>query len=371
MKKRYFIMKMKKIFRYPLSTVYLIVGLIIAFLMLFDGLTIYNQVTNDTKENQKMQYLETTEVMIDNLDNVEMDFNVLKSKEKVNINMVSEGYVDGVEGNVRLDVVIQEKVKPRIAMEQGRMPSAEEIEEGKPVLAIRSNLQEYIVHKDGKDYINLSGAEYEVVGIIRNMDSNAHIMVYGECLDSKMAQHILEMNSFDLVMNSEFENTYDAYKEIKENLIRKSPAVEIAAYKRDNNVDALSYAMNNTEASVVFFIYLFSLANCVIISEFWIEQRRVEVAIKKAFGFSNLKIVVDIFKEMLINCVFAGTACYIVQLVISKIVGYASGYVIKADIKEILLMGVFTIITTIIIILFPVWQIIRIAPAQAITSGRR
>lgn len=363
-------MKIKKVFRYPLSTVYLIVGLIIAFLMLFDGLTIYKQVTKDTKENRKMQYLETTEVMIDNLDNAKMDFNMLKSKQKVNINIVSEGYVDGVEGNVRIDVVMQEKVKPRLAMEQGRMPNADEIEEGKPVLAIRSNLQEYVVDKDGKEYINLSGAEYEVVGIIRNKDSNANIMVYGECLDSKMVKHILEMNSFKLVMNSESENTYEAYKEIKENLIRKSPAIEIAAYQRDNNVDALSYAMNNTEASVVLFIYLFSIANCVIISEFWIEQRRVEVAIKKAFGFSNFKLVKDIFREMLINCVLAGTACYFVQLGISKIIGYASGYVIKADIKEILLMVVFTIVTTVIIILFPVWQIIRIAPAQAIKSGR-
>lgn len=371
MKSRYLIMKIRKIFRYPLSTVYLIVGLIIAFLMLFDGLTIYNQVTSDTKENQKMQYLETTEVTIDNMENVEMDFDLFKSKEKVNINVVSEGYVEGVEGNVRIDVVLQEKEKPRLSMERGRMPSPDEIQQGKPVLAIVDNLQEYAIKRDGKEYINLSGTEYEVVGIIKNMDSNSNIVVYSDCLASKLLHHILEMNSFKLVLNSESENTYKAYKEIKEKLIKKSPAIEIAAYKRDNNIDALSYAMNNTEASVVLFIYLFSIANCVIISEFWIEQRRVEVAIKKAFGFSNFKIVKDIFKEMLLNCLLAGTACYFVQLCISKIIGYASGYVIKADIKEILLMVVFTIVTAVIIILFPVWQIIRIAPAQAIKLGRR
>lgn len=56
--------------------------------------------------------------------------------------------------------------------------------------------------------------------------------------------------------------------------------------------------MQNTGLSLALAIYLFSIANCLVITNYWIISRRREMAVRKAFGWSNRHLVELVAAEM-------------------------------------------------------------------------
>ena len=56
--------------------------------------------------------------------------------------------------------------------------------------------------------------------------------------------------------------------------------------------------MQNTGLDLALAIYLFSIANSLVVTNYWIITRRRDMAIRKAFGWSNRNLVEMIAAEM-------------------------------------------------------------------------
>ena len=74
--------------------------------------------------------------------------------------------------------------------------------------------------------------------------------------------------------------------------------------------------MENTGLDLALAIYLFSIANCLVITNYWIITRRRDMAIRKAFGWSNRNLVEMIVAEMarLLATSFCGSIVLLVLL---------------------------------------------------------
>ena len=57
-------------------------------------------------------------------------------------------------------------------------------------------------------------------------------------------------------------------------------------------------AMQNTGISLALSIYLFSIANCLVVTNYWIITKRRDMAISKAFGWSNYNLICAVVSEM-------------------------------------------------------------------------
>ena len=56
--------------------------------------------------------------------------------------------------------------------------------------------------------------------------------------------------------------------------------------------------MKQTGMSLALSIYAFSVINCLVVTNYWIITRRRNLAVKKAFGWSDLRLLGEICAEM-------------------------------------------------------------------------
>lgn len=61
---------------------------------------------------------------------------------------------------------------------------------------------------------------------------------------------------------------------------------------------AISLTMQNTGQSLAFAIYVFSIAKCLVVTNYWIITRQGDMAIRKAFGWSDWQLICMIIAEM-------------------------------------------------------------------------
>ncbi len=126
----------------------------------------------------------------------------------------------------------------------------------------------------------------------------------------------------------------------------------------------ISLSMENTGLALSLSIYLFSLVNCFAITNYWIITKRREMAIRKAFGWRGLDLIIligtDLLKIICVSLMIAG----------ALIVALAN---IGGDFYAINITPFF-VVGTLLLLLFtlmlsmavPMMRIAKIRPAEVI-----
>lgn len=82
-------------------------------------------------------------------------------------------------------------------------------------------------------------------------------------------------------------------------LIGISAVNAILQFLSESDGEAPIYiTMQNTGLSLAGAIYVFSVANCIVVTNCWMIMRQSEMAIRKAFGWTNRNLVSMISREM-------------------------------------------------------------------------
>lgn len=123
--------------------------------------------------------------------------------------------------------------------------------------------------------------------------------------------------------------------------------------------------MQNTGLSLALAIYIFSIANCLVVTNYWIITKRWDMAIRKAFGWSNWQLICLIISEM------AGTLT--ISLVISAgllaVLGNWNAAMFSIELTPFFVIGTcgLLLFTLCVSVLIPVIQILKIRPAEVIS----
>lgn len=122
--------------------------------------------------------------------------------------------------------------------------------------------------------------------------------------------------------------------------------------------------MQNSGLSFAISIYLFSIANCLVVTNYWIITRRRNMAICKAFGWSNYNLICSVIAELS------------VILLISLFVGIALTFAFSCLAAGLITISItpFFLCSTIALLLLtlivssviPIARIMKIHPAEVI-----
>lgn len=189
-----------------------------------------------------------------------------------------------------------------------------------------------------------------VKGILKS--KNTELLNYKIILDyipGKTSKLIESHNTYVVNVGSNVNVLDDAlfqfYDEMKNNC-------EVYFEKNDNSNIEVGSA--SEEENFYMIISVFAIVNCIIISEFWIIRRKKEMIIRKLWGFSDFKIFCLLYKDMLLNSGTAVVLVIIIQGIIQILTKNEYGNLLIQD----LFMGIiFTIISSFIIILLPLYKI--------------
>ena len=123
--------------------------------------------------------------------------------------------------------------------------------------------------------------------------------------------------------------------------------------------------MKQTGMSLAISIYAFSVINCIVVTNYWIITRRRNLAIKKAFGWSNLRLLGEISAEMgeLIVIGLIISACVLAALINWR----EDLFSIRLTPFFVIGMAALLFLTLIISATVPFIKIIKIHPAEVIS----
>ena len=123
--------------------------------------------------------------------------------------------------------------------------------------------------------------------------------------------------------------------------------------------------MQNTGISLALSIYLFSIANCLVVTNYWIITKRRDMAIRKAFSWSNYNLICAVVSEMAEILLVSLCIGFLLIEVFSRMTeGIISIHITPFFLCGTLLLLLFTLVISVII---PVIRILKIHPAEVIS----
>lgn len=123
--------------------------------------------------------------------------------------------------------------------------------------------------------------------------------------------------------------------------------------------------MQNTGLSLAAAIYAFSIVNCLIAANCWMISKRRDVAIRKAFGWSNRKLSLLITEKMAAMLAVG----FAVSTVFLAVLGASGNEFLQIDFSPFFVLGtsVMLLFTLFLSVLVPMRQILKIHPAEVIS----
>ncbi len=258
----------------------------------------------------------------------------------------------------------------------GRHITQEEADNGEKVVEICDFFEKYVVEKNNEKYIKIDNTEYKVVGVYKaqmDLDFGVAAYIYYSALSDDIKYEILNYFVEDGTLLYLESNVLSG--EECRTLLHKSE-IFLDKYKLITE----EYGMvqdNKTEESpsvktnrlVMYITFLFSLLNCMVISDLWVSSRYNEFVIRRTYGYG----VIDIFKLLYLDlfryCVVSMILGVILQFIYGVTFNKSVLYLKYSGFNVLYMIGALILICM-VTVLIPVIRIRRILPAAEIRKNR-
>ena len=210
---------------------------------------------------------------------------------------------------------------------QGRSYTKQEICQGKKVVLIGKSLRHLVEKKNGKSYLSLGKQQYEVLGEVgvKNQSSlwDNRLFVPATALPKDVENQLHQLNMVSMIVYSQQGDTADLLESMKkegQKQMKTQTYDEPQVIETGDVLKDLSNSQNRIFPLAVMG-YLLSLLYSINIMHFWLGKRRYEIGVRKAFGFTNKKILALVMEEMFGILFIAWIVTMVIQWIIKMCVG--------------------------------------------------
>lgn len=291
----------------------MIIGIVVAFICFFNGINLYHIMITQSRENSYYSYKEMISCIYDSMgENISLGdlFNADKGIVRLSdINLYRDA--DNTLGLV--DIIMCQNEELIYPIVEGKLPDVDKEINVPTVIIGRKQLANTKYH-NGKRYYKLEGVDCEVCAVIGTEGSELFdykILLYYKGIDDVLKKMIDRNNNISFVIESNLYETKMILKYIRDNAISNNYNVAIGG---GSSVYNDIYRADDS-AKMYILIFVFSIINIIIVSEFWIKARFEEIAIRKVFGYQDLKIWFLLYKDMIINVLIAIFIAVIIQII--------------------------------------------------------
>ena len=258
----------------------------------------------------------------------------------------------------------------------GSYYTAEDVKKGNKVVVLGSKLLKEAYERNGNKYIEIEEEEYLIKGVIGipNEKSSWDNRIIMPCTSmpknyfKNNLQRDLEDISF-VIYNEKGEYSQDIKQINSEGKkLFDNFTLDYLGELQDDN--SLKVVVENPDflLFVALIGYIITIIFAINITVFWIEKRKYEISVRKAFGFTNGSILKMIFKEMIGFAIISFAIAIIVQFLLGLAVGSIANYTLKLYLPN-LVIGLFVVlVTALVTTLIPAIKAIKVEPAEALKS---
>ena len=275
-------------------------------------------------------------------------------------------YTERKSSTVAPEIILAVNEELPYVMESGRIPGTSEEDYGKRLVALGRSQYRYAYEENGKHYVTFENETYEVTGVIGNegSDYSDNMIVFdNRCLGDNVRKAVNEMKEYTIAIDSNTEELNDTYKKVYNNVYGAD--INCAIESRSvsgNGQSTVEKTLQKENIKINKVVYIFCILNCMLMSEFWIIERNKEFAIKRTYGFGQLRLIGGIARDILI----LGSASLVIYVVVHLFAAGVLGiklYTISWNLRliaSVLFIDITELVCTIIV---PVYRIMRMNPA--------
>lgn len=258
----------------------------------------------------------------------------------------------------------------------GSYYTADDVKKGNKVVVLGSKLLKEAYERNGNKYIEIEEEEYLIKGVIGIPDEKSswdnRIIMPCTSMPKNYFENNLQRDLEDIsfvIYNEKGEYSQDI-KQINaegKKLFDNFTLDYLGELQDDNS---LKIVVENPDflLFVALIGYIITIIFAINITVFWIEKRKYEISVRKAFGFTNGSIMKMIFKEMIGFAIISFAIAIIVQFLLGLAVGSIANYTLKLYLPN-LVIGLFVVlVTALVTTLIPAIKAIKVEPAEALKS---
>lgn len=367
--------KINLFFRNKSITLLLILGLIISYFIVINGVSMINEISKKQINNKKEAYENEKKFLmsegrgeyLDDIESVKYKNTLIDMFTNLDMgkgNLIIEGHIVFIGNSLRgvysdIIVSLEDKLDKKIV--NGRMPTEDELKNKENVVLISTEIQEFVDVVDGIDTILIDNETYKVVGVFKTNDiteGRADIIMFMDTFSDEYIEEICDnYQVYEICFGGNItEEDYDA---LIEKIINAGQIVE-EDYDDETQENKNREKFNNRFMIILF---CFSMINCMVITNVWINSRFRELLIRKTMGYSMIQIVklviTDLFKYSIVSVIIAAIVQFLTNNILIKN-SVAMEYTL--DNLLYLVLAIIVIIMTSIII--PMIKLGKILPSK-------
>lgn len=342
--------------RYKVVSIFIIICFLSAFIALYNGVTATNKIIKQLNEMNEYQYTYSEEVMV-NFKNYTIKYDDL-------IKMVS----NIKEGNISLNglslFLDQTSVThyPEIILKQNEdllIPYKENI----------NNLPEnYIIIANNITKENKVSSNGKTLNVYALLDSDKYSFIKGKIIIGvktyfEILQNTIVENTLNLTFSSNKQSVYSSVKELEKYIENNYPNAEIYTLETTNNEKIFQSSISG-QSIISIGLFIFALLNTMIISYYLVFVRKKEIAIRKAFGFTNFRIIKMLMKDIGVLVILSAGIAIILQLFIDLVI--IKQFNFYNYITLLFPMLICIVVSVLVAVIVPIRFVLKIDPAEGV-----
>lgn len=233
-------------------------------------------------------------------------------------------------------IFFNEELRKEPEIIKGRFFNKNDFLKDKKYIVLGKKLTNNIITKDGKDYYYLENDYYEVIGIMGDKKEEKAYDCYAYInLDSLLIEKDNEFIQGELSIDSKTKT-----REVYENLKQKYDKAGYIVKEQNENKSLIARMLELSATNT--FSYMLEIVgilviNIILITEYWIKKRKIEIGVKRTVGSTKFRISINIIKELILISLFSYLVGYCLFLIVSYLIdGYFHFYLLTTVIVLII-----------------------------------
>ena len=370
----------KRYFRDVTISLILALSMALAFFLILNVIDIVNKFDEKMEHRDNINYEFNKSYIVKNSDfedNKELVDSVVEISSMFD-GIVEQNFRVGAqlgEGTTEVLDYVYVSVKDKLYLENSRSEYIvlENMEDIKGVY-ISEVLKEYAEVVNGKEQILINGIYFEVIDYLMDYstDSERKVLIFWDNLSNEEKKQWIYSNQlsgtdgFILTFMSNKETAKESAESVMKTFRENGFSIESAYSEyRDNYVMSMQDPNVQMVVSMTAILLIFAFVSCFYVSGLWINKRKKELVIRKAFGFDLLDIVKVLFGDLLkISCVAVVIAIVLQYVYRSFII--KEPFWLVVSMKSIFLIAISVIYVVLISLIVPLIKVVLIKPAKGV-----
>ncbi len=284
-------------------------------------------------------------------------FNILNSQNDLMFQKkyITDGYINGQA----IYFSVNPKERPNII--NGRYFEKNDFHGNTPVAVIGKDIKDKTITENGQRYLFVNNTKYLVIGIMSGKDSvfnNEFLINY----NSYILNHNSNIDPKDFYQIQWKSGTQNKFLQLKQKLKNMDSNMVLSKDNSRTIINPIKDYIANRMSYLITIITIFIL-NIISISSYYIDEKRKEIGVLKAFGIRNITIIKKIIFQYEIISFFSFVIGIIIHFSLYKLM-YENVAYYKIQLENVIGLIFSSLVTGFVASIWPTMKLLKVEPNE-------